>query len=111
MVCVVVAAPIAGGFLEQMSVLSPAAELAQACELPMITQQVLPVMPYLTEAGLALAVVIAIGCAVSFRLAGTEVLRYRALSVAVTLGWTAVVLGVLVTWLALWVFPGVKCGA
>ncbi len=93
-----------------MSVLSPVPDLARGCEIPALTQQLLPATAFLTEAGFVFAVIVAITCAVSFRLAGSEVVRYRVLSIAISTCWAALALGILGVCLALWVLPGVKCG-
>lgn len=110
-VTVIIVAPVFAGFIENVSVLSPAYDLAGACELPLLTQAVVPKVGYFTESGFALAAAALLALAVSFKLAGSEVIRYRALTIVSLLAWSTVLIASTQAYLALFVFPLAKCGA
>jgi hypothetical protein len=105
-----VVAPVIGGLLENLSVLSPVEDLAERCELPLLTSAIWPNVAYATEAGFAVAATSLLALAVSFKLATTEVVRYRALTIVSLLTWVAVLVGSLQVLLALFVFPVARCG-
>ncbi len=105
-----IAAPVIGGLVENMSVLSPVEDFAKHCELPLLTVAFWPKVAYATEAGFAVAAASLLALAVSFRIATSEVARYRALTIVSLLTWVAVLVGSLQAFLALFVFPIAKCG-
>ena len=105
-----VSAPVIGGFIENLSVLSPAAELGLQCQLPLLTQSTMPLIRHATEFGLAIGAATIVTLAASFRLAATEIGRYRALTIVSYFGWVTVALGAVQSFLALFVIPLAKCG-
>ena len=105
-----IAAPVIGGLLENLSVLSPIEDLAGRCELPLLTNAIWPNVIHATEAGFAVAGASLLALAVSFRFATTEIVRYRALTIVSLLTWVALLVGSMQVLLALFVFPVAKCG-
>lgn len=103
------AAPVIGGFIENLSVLSPAFDLAGKCELPLLTHAAMPLGAYSTELGFALAAAALLALAASFKFTASEVARYRALTIISSLGWTTTLLASVQVFLALFVLPIANC--
>ena len=107
----VIAPPTIGNLLENLAVLSPAPAMTDSCKLPLLTLAVLPRTGYLTEAGLVIAAISLLVLIASFRLAQSEVGRYRATTIVSLFTLVAVLVVALQVLLALFVLPIAKCGA
>ena len=81
------------------------------CELPKISQSVLPHIESFGVYGTVLAALIITTTIIGFRLLRSEEARYRLVTIIHTVAWPIVILGVMLFFLAAYALPYAKCTA